>query len=149
MKPVSVLLALTVLLFNPFTAYTQVVTPDIAGVYRAEGKNPDGSSYSGCAEITKVQGTFRVRWTFENGGMLGVGIYSNGVFAVSYFVGVPAIVVYKIEDNRLVGEWTMGGAEGAKYIETLTKDQKCSLLSPNPQAPNPRSPSGPPQRIQL
>ena len=94
---------------------------DLVGVYRCDGKNPDGSAYQGVVEIAKVRGTFRVKWTLDDSAVMGVGIYSGGVFAVSYFGGAPAVVVYKVDGSTLVGEWTMGGIEGAVYAETLTK----------------------------
>ncbi|OFW06986.1 MAG: hypothetical protein A3I61_03100 [Acidobacteria bacterium RIFCSPLOWO2_02_FULL_68_18] len=116
----------------------QAPQPDLPGVYRCDGKNPDGSVYQGVVEISKVRDTFRVRWTMDDGAIMGVGIYSGGVFAVSYFGGAPAVVVYKVDGNKLVGEWTMGGAEGAVYVETLTK-------TPGAQVPN-RPDRGPDRR---
>jgi hypothetical protein len=54
--------------------------------------------------------------------VMGVGIFTDGVLAVSYFGGAPAIVVYSTTtDGRLDGKWTMGGAEGLIFKETLTK----------------------------
>jgi hypothetical protein len=95
---------------------------DLVGVYRCQGMNPDGSSYEGIVEIARIDSTFRVRWMLSNDvNLVGVGIYSSGVLAVSYFGGAPGVVVYKLEANRLIGEWTMGGAEGTIYTETLTK----------------------------
>lgn len=94
---------------------------DLAGMYRCDGVNPDGTAYQGVVEITKLRDTFRVAWKMADSSVVGVGIYSGGVFAVSYFGGAPAVVVYTVDDNRLVGEWTMGGMEGAVYAETLTK----------------------------
>ena len=89
-------------------------------------------------EITKRDGTFRVAWIMDGGTVMGVGIYSNDVFAASYF-GVPAVVVYKVDGDRLVGEWTMGGIEGAIYTETLTKTS--STVEPRAKpAPRPRRP---------
>ena len=120
-------------------AITSIAAPDtqtqadIAGIYKCEGMNPDGTPYQGLVEIAKVQDTFRIRWTLGDGSsIIGVGILTGGVFAVSYFGGAPAIVVYKIDGRRLVGEWTMGGAEGAVYSETLTK---------MPSHPEPRKPA--------
>ena len=56
------------------------------------------------------------------GQVMGVGIFSDGVLAVSYFGGAPAVVVYSTtSDGRLDGKWTMGGAEGLVFKETLTK----------------------------
>jgi len=111
--------------------------PDLAGTYRCNGINPDGSAYEAVVQITKREGTFRVEWIMDGGSVLGVGIYSNGVFAASYFGGAPAVVVYKVDGDRLVGEWTMGGMEGALYTETLTKTS--STVQPKP-APRPRRP---------
>src|SRR4030095_2967840 len=96
---------------------------DFTGVYSCEGTNPDGRSYIGVVEILKVEGTYLVRWTMPNDTqVMGVGIFSNGVLAVSYFGGAPALVVYSTDtDGRLDGKWTMGGAEGLLFKETLTK----------------------------
>src|SRR5688572_22741761 len=105
-------------------------TPDLVGSYRCLGVNPDGSAYEAVVEITKMDGTFRVEWIMEGGSVLGVGIFSNGVFAASYFGGAPAVVVYKVDGERLVGEWTMGGIEGALYTETLTKMAPSEQLKP-------------------
>jgi hypothetical protein len=92
-------------------------------------------------EISKLKNTFRVRWTMDDGSIIGVGIFSNGVFAVSYFGGAPAVVVYKLDGTNLVGEWTMGGIEGAVYKETLTKTDAVAprpLPAPREQGPGRR-----------
>ena len=127
--------------------------PDLAGMYRCNGMNPDGSAYQGVVEITKLRDTFRVAWKMDDGSVLGVGIYSGGVFAVSYFGGAPAVVVYKVDGNRLVGEWTMGGIEGAVYTETLTKTASApSQEKPGRQEPpreEPRRQTKPARGLQL
>jgi hypothetical protein len=74
----------------------------------------------------------------DGGTVMGVGIYSGGVFAASYFGGAPAVVVYKVDGQKLVGEWTMGGIEGALYTETLTKVS--STVEERQPAPRPRRP---------
>ena len=95
---------------------------DLSGVYACEGTNPDGSPYTAVVEIVKRQDTYLVRWTQENDEqVMGVGIQQDGVLAVSYFGGAPAIVVYSLAtEGRLTGQWTMGGA-GRLFKETLTK----------------------------
>ena len=95
---------------------------DLSGVYACEGTNPDGSAYTAVVEIVKRQDTYLVRWTQENDEqVMGVGIQQDGVLAVSYFGGAPAIVVYSLAtEGRLTGQWTMGGA-GRLFKETLTK----------------------------
>jgi len=63
-----------------------------------------------------------VRWTLaDDVEVTGVGILQNNMLSVSYFGGTPAVVVYKVDADKLVGEWTMGGAEGRTYAETLTR----------------------------
>ncbi|MBI4885980.1 MAG: hypothetical protein HY824_02705 [Acidobacteria bacterium] len=133
--PRSVLLGVvlvTVCAIGPTAA--RAPESDLVGSYRCEGVNPDGTAYQGVVEIAKVRETFRVKWTLDDGAVLGIGIYSGGVFAVSYFGGAPAVVVYKMDGSRLVGEWTMGGIEGAVYTETLTKtsSEPPGQLGPTP-----------------
>ena len=94
----------------------------VAGIYLCEGANPDGSPYQGLVEIIAVDHTYLVHWVMADGAeVLGVGIRSSDTLSVSYFGGTPAVVVYRIDGDRLVGEWTMGGAEGMLYSETLTR----------------------------
>ena len=130
------IVAVAVCAFSPMAA--QSPQPELSGVYRCNGMNPDGTAYQGVVEISKLQNTFRVRWTMDDGSIIGVGIFSNGVFAVSYFGGAPAVVVYKLDGTSLVGEWTMGGMEGAMYKETLTKTDGVAPPRPAPQPRNPR-----------
>jgi hypothetical protein len=119
----TVLLGLLAVVFGAIATFAAPdPQPDIVGVYRCSGVNPDGTQYEGVAEIAKVEGTYRILWTLsDRSSVLGVGIFSGGVFAVSYFGGAPAVAVYKLDGDKLVGEWTMGGKEGSVYTETLTK----------------------------
>jgi hypothetical protein len=120
---------------GPHGAAAQDPTPvlGVAGVYMCEGKNPDGSPYKGIVEIVKFHDSFLVRWTLpEDVTVIGVGIESSGVLAVSYFGGAPGVIVYKADGNRLHGEWTMGGTNGGVFSETLTRMQI------QPQAPGVR-----------
>jgi hypothetical protein len=96
---------------------------ELAGVYACNGKNPDGSSYDTVVEIVKQDGAFVLRW-FDQSELIavGLGIRKGDVLAVSYFSGLPGVAAYQIEDgNRLVGEWTVAGAGGELFSETLTK----------------------------
>lgn len=94
---------------------------DVTGAYLCEGVNPDGTKYRGTVDITKVNDTYRVEWTMAEHSLVGIGIFSNGVLAVSYFGGAPGVIVYRPAGGTLVGEWTVGTAEGAIYAETLTR----------------------------
>jgi hypothetical protein len=115
---------------------------DLAGMYACEGTNPNGSPYSALVEIVKVDKTYLVKWIQPNGTeVLGVGIQKGTVLSVSYFGSAPAIVVYSVEaDGRLDGQWTMGGADGEVFAETLTKLK----IGAEPKPPRPtRRPASP------
>ena len=96
---------------------------ELAGVYACSGKNPDGSSYDTFVEIVKQDGAFVLRWFDESELVaVGLGIRKGDVLAVSYFSELPGVAAYHIEDGtRLVGEWTVAGAGGELFSETLTK----------------------------
>jgi hypothetical protein len=117
---------------------------DLSGVYVCEGKNPDGSAYQGVVEIAAVESTYLVHWVLPRGvEVLGVGILREDTLSVSYFGGTPVIVVYKKEGNRLVGAWTMGGTEGAVFVETLTPMDPASSVGvgKRPVRTNPHAPT--------
>ena len=106
---------------------------DPSGVYLCEGTNPDGHKYRGIVQIAAVQSTFLVKWTLADDiEVMGVGILQDDRLSVSYFGGTPAVVVYKIGAEKLVGEWTMGGTEGRVYAETLTRMPEGTAM-PQPQ----------------
>lgn len=94
---------------------------DLSGMYLCEGINPDGTPYRGLVEITATASTYQVRWTMSEQLTLGVGIFSGGVLAVSYFGETPGVVVYRRDGHRLLGEWTVSESNGQLYSETLTK----------------------------
>jgi hypothetical protein len=123
--PLLALLLVGVAGMSATPAHLAEETTDVAGVYMCDGVNPEGNPYRGIVEIVKTQETFQVRWTFpqSDDSALGIGILSNGVLAVSYYGGATAgVVVYKIaEGQKMVGQWTVTGANGGVFNETLTK----------------------------
>ena len=146
-RPVA-FIGVVLLVFGALTfAQDQAPKTDVSGVYQCEGKNPDGSPYKGMVEIAAVGDTYLVRWQLSNRvEVWGVGIYRHDTLSVSYFGGTPAIAVYNKQGNRLIGEWTMGGAEGEVFSETLTLDPAAAHL-PRPRRepredPDPVRPSG-------
>ena len=148
----TILLGVVVVLSGAAGSLAAPDPPDLVGTYRCNGVNPDGSAYEAFVEITRRDGTFRVEWIMDGGVVTGVGIYSGGVFAASYFGGAPAVVVYKIDGERLIGEWTMGGIEGAMYTETLTKLPPGSAPPkprPEPRQRRPDRETGPVRGVQL
>jgi hypothetical protein len=109
--------------FAPAVCSAQDAALALDGVYRSEGVNPDGTKYRGTVEIAKDDQTYLVRWLARQVTSIGIGIVRGDVLAVSYYTGTNiGIALYHIEKGpRLTGEWTVLGADGQRYPETLTK----------------------------
>jgi hypothetical protein len=108
---------------------------DLTGVYACEGVRPDGAAYRGTVEIVRHDGTYELLWTLPpHEQYVGIGMVSGSVLAVSYFGGMPGLVVYRIEAGdkgpRLVGQWTVVDADGHVFPETLTKVAEAIIVPP-------------------
>lgn len=108
-------------------AGAQDAKPDLKleGRYRAEGTNPDGGPYRSTVVIQQDGDTWLVRW-FEREGppaAVGIGIVRGDYLSVSYLAGRSlGVVVYHIEKGQqLQGEWTVLGADGDTWPETLSR----------------------------
>jgi len=138
---------LVLALLSPIAAWAdETPNRDLTGVYACKGQNPDGSAYSGLVEIVKWQDTYLVRWTTSSTSqVVGIGILSGDILAVSYFGGSPAIVVYSVTgDDRLDGKWTVGNGDGMLFSETLLK-MKVEPSTPDEpaQSDEPEAPTAP------
>src|SRR5687767_3825870 len=69
---------------------------NLVGVYACQGLTPKGAEYRGTVEIVRHNGTYQLLWTFRDERQVGIGIVSGDVLAVSYFGGMPGLVVYRI-----------------------------------------------------
>lgn len=105
------------------TAVSQPLNPDLSGLYICEGTAVEGAAYRGFVRITLHDDVYLVRWMFSDGdAYTGIGVVNGKAFAVSYIGSTPGVAAYTIEDaTRLVGTWTVAGAHGRAYSETLTK----------------------------
>ena len=62
----------------------------------AKARIPTGSTIAESCRLRPCKNTFLVRWTLaDDVEVTGVGILQNGLLAVSYFGGTPAVVVYR------------------------------------------------------
>ena len=95
-----------------FTLFCVSTAYAIEGDYTiTEGKSTAGSSYSGGVVITKTGNTYLVKWMIAKTGeqYSGVGMLENDVLSVGWSSGgVPGVVTYKVEGNKLAGKWAMG-----------------------------------------
>lgn len=81
----------------------------ITGTYRAEGRNPDGSAYTGSAVVAETNGAVQITWTVGNQTYSGSGARTGQVVVVNW--GQPAPVIYVVmSSGDLYGTWQNGTA---------------------------------------
>jgi hypothetical protein len=84
--------------------------PAPEGKYSVEGRNADGSSYSGIVTISKQPNGYYVHWEIGDRDYEGKGVFQRNVLTVDYGASTPAI--YAIgEGGRLAGLWNSGKGE--------------------------------------
>jgi len=90
--------------------FAQSLPDNISGVYRAEGRNPDGSTYRGTVTVQEsVSGAVGFAWIVGNQSYAGVGQRDGRVVSVNWGDAHP--VVYVIMPNGTMhGTWGDGRA---------------------------------------
>ena len=94
---------------------TSAFAVDLEGTYTVKGTNPDGSKYSGTAEITVTSNnTCRIVWdvgTESSGICMRNGIALAAAYELKDKVG---LVIYEIRDDGVLdGIWTVADEDGA------------------------------------
>jgi hypothetical protein len=87
----------------------------VGGIYNVAGTNPDGSAYTGTAQITPSSGaTCRIAWTTGPTTSDGVCMLANKALAAFYKLGDDfGLVVYELQpDGSLKGYWTIADKDG-------------------------------------
>jgi hypothetical protein len=89
---------------------------DIGGTYTVDGKNPNGSTYSGTATIAGTEGgNCAITWTIGNGQTSEAFCMRQGdVLGAAYVLGKSiGLVIYRVNgDGVLDGTWSIAGEEG-------------------------------------
>ncbi|MCO6383723.1 hypothetical protein [Oceanicola sp. 502str15] len=81
----------------------------LTGSYTVEGKNPDGSSYFGTAELVENGTAVSLTWTVAGSSFAGAGIVDGKLITVQW--GDPNPVYYVITPSgALHGTWADGTA---------------------------------------
>jgi len=90
----------------------------VGGSYTVRGTNPNGSSYSGTAEITPSGASCRINWVTGGSTSQGICMLANKAFAAYYKLGNSVgLVVYELEDDgTLKGYWTIADSEGVGTV---------------------------------
>ena len=114
--------------------------PEVAGTYSCQGIDSTGTRYSGTAVIGKWGDAYFVRWRMGDRTVaIGVGLRTGNSLAVSYYGNATGVVLYTIDNQRLVGHWTQPGSHGVVFTETLTRIPQDELHAP----PTPPTDSAP------
>ena len=88
---------------------------NVGGRYQVQGKNFNGSTYSGTAEITVTSNnTCRIVWVTGSTTSRGICMRNGNSFAASYVLGSKiGLVIYEQKgDGTLDGLWTIADETG-------------------------------------
>ena len=86
---------------------TPALSQSVSGNYRAEGRNPDGSAYSGTVQIYDRKGEVRVEWQVGNQNYSGTGTRNGDVVWVDWGDTHPVVYV-RMPSGELHGTWANG-----------------------------------------
>jgi hypothetical protein len=83
--------------------------PNLAGVYRVQGSNPNGSRYHGMLTLTPFGKDYLFKWWIGHQVFTGSGRFAGRMLVIDW--GQSSPVVYSIKaDASLDGEWADGTA---------------------------------------
>lgn len=81
----------------------------ISGSYRAEGRNPDGSTYTGTVQIQDNGGAIEMNWQVGAQAYAGTGTRNGDVVRVDWGDTYPVVYV-RMPSGELHGTWSNGRA---------------------------------------
>ena len=94
------------------TAEPEEATPktiDLAGVYRVEGTNPNGSKYRGMVALAQNNDQFNFTWWIGKDVFRGSGHFAGKMLVVNWGDKTPVIYTFG-DEGALDGEWADGSA---------------------------------------
>ncbi len=94
-------------LIGPAVAFAQ--GGNITGRYRAQGRNPDGSIYSGIVDLNDAFGKITMVWQVGDQTYEGVGSREGRVLTIDWGAADPIVYVI-MPDGELHGTWADGTA---------------------------------------
>jgi len=86
-----------------------VAAQSISGNYRAEGRNPDGTPYSGVVTIREEGAMVYIAWRVGNQGYNGTGTRNGDIIWIDWGSDYP-IVYLRMPSGQLHGTWANGTA---------------------------------------
>ena len=82
---------------------------DLAGVYRVEGTNPNGSKYRGMVALAQDNDQFNFTWWIGKDVFRGTGHFAGKMLVVNWGDKTPVIYTFG-DEGVLDGEWADGSA---------------------------------------
>jgi hypothetical protein len=92
----------------------QETAPNLTGVYRVSGINPNGSKYTGMLALNQEKDDFKLTWWIGKDEFHGSGHYAGKMLVINWGDKTPVIYSFG-DEGPLDGEWADGSA-----TETLT-----------------------------
>jgi Caspase domain len=93
----------------PAAEQAEPKTLDLAGVYRVEGTNPNGTKYRGMVALTQSKDQFNFIWWIGKDMFRGTGHFAGKMLVVNWGDKTPVIYTFG-EAGALDGEWADGSA---------------------------------------
>jgi hypothetical protein len=93
----------------PRVVHATTSAPALAGVYRADGRNPDGTRYRGMVALYPAGDEFRFTWWIGRGVFHGSGHFAGRMLVVNWGQKHPVIYSFG-RGASLEGEWADGTA---------------------------------------
>jgi hypothetical protein len=105
------------------SAAAQEGTPDLAGIYRVNGTNPNGSKYRGMVALTQDKDQFDFTWWIGKDVFHGTGQFAGRMLVVNWGDTKPVIYSFA-KDGTLDGEWADGsGGETLEPVASAAADE--------------------------
>jgi hypothetical protein len=116
--------------------------PNLTGIYRVQGTNPNGSHYRGMLTLTPFGRDFLFKWWIGRQTFTGAGQFAGRMLVVNW--GQTSPVVYTINRNgSLDGEWADGTA--SEKLELVARAAERTVKPPaGPYRVSGRNPNGDP-----
>lgn len=91
------------------TVAAPLAAQGINGLYKVEGRNPDGSTYRGTAQLVELNGAVTIAWQVAGQGYQGTGARTGDVIRVNWGDQYPVVYVI-MPGGQLHGTWANGRA---------------------------------------
>jgi uncharacterized caspase-like protein len=107
------------------TASAATRTPALTGIYRDEGRNPDGSRYTGMLAINQNGDRFRFKWWIGSNTYSGTGQLAGKMLVVNWGDKTPVVYTFA-SGGRLDGDWADGSAKDTLNLFARASDDAAS-----------------------